>query len=118
MNHLQKDIDSLENEKINLRERLKAFSSKKGDIKQTITFGMIFHRRNLYSDLSGWLIRFHLIDIFGFRTVSQPVVCGPRVNIIEKSFARRAQRTHQNSSHRNGKDSQKFNSNSCTTTER
>lgn len=43
MNHLQKDIDSLENERINLRESLKTFSSKKGDIKQTITFGMIFH---------------------------------------------------------------------------
>lgn len=42
MNHLQKDIDSLESERHNLRENLKAHSSKKGDIKQPITFGNHF----------------------------------------------------------------------------
>lgn len=39
MNHLQKDIDSLESERHHLRENLKAHASKKGDIKQPITFG-------------------------------------------------------------------------------
>lgn len=40
MNHLQKDIDSLESERINLREHLKTYSAKKGDTKQPVTFGM------------------------------------------------------------------------------
>lgn len=44
MNHLQKDIDSLESERHHLRENLKAHSVKKGDTKQPITFGK-------YSDL-------------------------------------------------------------------
>lgn len=39
MNHLQKDIDSLESERHHLRENLKAHSVKKGDVKQPITFG-------------------------------------------------------------------------------
>lgn len=39
MNHLQKDIDSLESERHHLRENLKAHATKKGDIKQPITFG-------------------------------------------------------------------------------
>lgn len=39
MNHLQKDIDSLESERINLREHLKTYSSKKGETKQPVTFG-------------------------------------------------------------------------------
>lgn len=39
MNHLQKDIDSLESERSRLKENLKANSPKKGDIKQPITFG-------------------------------------------------------------------------------
>lgn len=39
MNHLQKDIDQLEVERINLKENLKAHSTKKGDVKQPITFG-------------------------------------------------------------------------------
>ncbi|XP_031635957.1 dynactin subunit 1 isoform X2 [Contarinia nasturtii] len=38
MNHLQKDIDSLESERHHLRENLKAHSTKKGDVKQPITF--------------------------------------------------------------------------------
>lgn len=41
MNHLQKDIDSLESERHHLRENLKAHSVKKGDIKQPITFGKL-----------------------------------------------------------------------------
>lgn len=40
MNHLQKDIDSLESERHHLRENLKAHSTKKGDTKQPITFGI------------------------------------------------------------------------------
>lgn len=42
MNHLQKDIDSLESERHHLRENLKATSIKKGDVKQPITFGRPF----------------------------------------------------------------------------
>lgn len=39
MDHLQSDIDTLENEKGALREKLKAHSSKKGDLKSTTAFG-------------------------------------------------------------------------------
>ncbi|XP_053697405.1 dynactin subunit 1 isoform X3 [Sabethes cyaneus] len=35
MDHLQNDIDSLESERISLREKLKTYSSKKGDLKTT-----------------------------------------------------------------------------------
>lgn len=35
MDHLQSDIDSLENERGALREKLKIFSNKKGDLKTT-----------------------------------------------------------------------------------
>lgn len=35
MDHLQSDIDSLENERGALREKLKVHSSKKGDLKTT-----------------------------------------------------------------------------------
>lgn len=38
MNHLQKDIDSLESERNNLRENVKN-NTKKGDTKQPVTFG-------------------------------------------------------------------------------
>lgn len=38
MNHLQKDIDTLESEKRDLRENLK-HTSKKGDHKQTVSIG-------------------------------------------------------------------------------
>lgn len=41
MNHLQKDIDSLETERLNLRENLKVYSSKKGDVKQAIIYGKL-----------------------------------------------------------------------------
>ena len=49
MNHLQKDIDSLESERHHLRENLKAHSVKKGDVKQPITFG---NRLKYYFDKS------------------------------------------------------------------
>lgn len=39
MDHLQNDIDSLEMERGALRDKLKAFGSKKGDLKQTTAFG-------------------------------------------------------------------------------
>lgn len=39
MDHLQNDIDSLEMERGALRDKLKSFSSKKGDLKQTTAFG-------------------------------------------------------------------------------
>lgn len=39
MDHLQNDIDSLETERISLRDKLKSFSSKKGDLKQSTAFG-------------------------------------------------------------------------------
>ncbi|XP_058824294.1 dynactin subunit 1 isoform X2 [Topomyia yanbarensis] len=35
MDHLQNDIDSLENERTSLRDKLKSYSSKKGDLKTT-----------------------------------------------------------------------------------
>lgn len=35
MDHLQSDIDSLENERGALREKLKAYSNKRGDLKTT-----------------------------------------------------------------------------------
>lgn len=35
MDHLQSDIDSLENERGALREKLKGFGNKKGDLKTT-----------------------------------------------------------------------------------
>lgn len=41
MNHLQKDIDTLEMEKRDLRENLKVHGgTKKGDAKQTTTYGI------------------------------------------------------------------------------
>lgn len=48
MNHLQKDIDSLENERINLREHLKTYSTKKGDTKQPVTFGIDYFLRPFF----------------------------------------------------------------------
>lgn len=40
MDHLQNDIDSLESERGALREKLKAYNSKKGDLKASTAFGM------------------------------------------------------------------------------
>lgn len=55
MNHLQKDIDSLESERHHLRENLKAHSAKKGDVKQPITFGKSL---KVYSNKMGaWNLR-------------------------------------------------------------
>lgn len=42
MDHLQNDIDSLESERGALREKLKVYSNKKGDLKATIAFGKMF----------------------------------------------------------------------------
>lgn len=39
MDHLQNDIDSLETERISLRDKLKNFNSKKGDLKHSTSFG-------------------------------------------------------------------------------
>lgn len=51
MNHLQKDIDSLESERHHLRENLKAHSTKKGDVKQPITFGKRFFHNSSYNSM-------------------------------------------------------------------
>lgn len=40
MDHLQNDIDSLESERGALREKLKAYNSKKGDLKVSTAFGL------------------------------------------------------------------------------
>lgn len=40
MDHLQNDIDSLESERGALREKLKTYNSKKGDLKASTAFGM------------------------------------------------------------------------------
>lgn len=40
MDHLQSDIDSLESEKSSLRDKLKTYSSKKGDLKTTTALGI------------------------------------------------------------------------------
>lgn len=42
MDHLQNDIDSLESERGALREKLKVYNSKKGDLKASTAFGMGF----------------------------------------------------------------------------
>lgn len=42
MDHLQKDIDTLEDEKGQLREKLKGPGSKKSDLKSSAAFGNIF----------------------------------------------------------------------------
>lgn len=43
MDHLQSDIDSLESEKSSLRDKLKSYSSKKGDLKTTTALGKHFY---------------------------------------------------------------------------
>lgn len=53
---MQKDIDSLESERINLREHLKTYSSKKGDTKQPVTFGM---------EIALFLVSIH-VDYYGY----------------------------------------------------
>lgn len=56
MNHLQKDIDSLESERSRLKENLKAHSPKKGDVKQPmITFGKF----NFVLEIKTWCIIFY-----------------------------------------------------------
>lgn len=47
MDHLQNDIDSLETERISLRDKLKTYSSKKGDLKQSTAFGRVLPSRLL-----------------------------------------------------------------------
>lgn len=42
MDHLQNDIDSLESERGALREKLKAYNSKKGDLKASTAFGLYY----------------------------------------------------------------------------
>lgn len=43
MDHLQKDIESLENERGALREKLKGYGNKKGgDLKASTAFGIYF----------------------------------------------------------------------------
>lgn len=42
MDHLQKDIDTLEDEKGQLRDKLKGPGSKKSDLKSSAAFGNIF----------------------------------------------------------------------------
>lgn len=67
MNHLQKDIDQLEVERINLKENLKAHSVKKGDVKQPITFGKPKHTvsSNLnYFELFNYKIKLLLTYLF------------------------------------------------------
>lgn len=44
MDHLQNDIDSLESERGALRDKLKTYSNKKGDLKATTAFGKIRHK--------------------------------------------------------------------------
>lgn len=39
MDHLQCDIDSLESERGQLREKLKSYGTKKGDLKASTAFG-------------------------------------------------------------------------------
>lgn len=39
MNHLQKDIDTLELERRDLRENVKVLNTKKGDTKQIAIYG-------------------------------------------------------------------------------
>lgn len=41
MDHLQCDIDSLESERGQLREKLKSYGTKKGDLKASTAFGTI-----------------------------------------------------------------------------
>lgn len=41
MDHLQCDIDSLENERGQLRDKLKSYGNKKGDLKASTVFGTI-----------------------------------------------------------------------------
>ena len=41
MDHLQSDIDSLESERGALRDKLKVYSSKKGDLKTTTALGKL-----------------------------------------------------------------------------
>lgn len=43
MDHLQNDIDSLETERISLRDKLKTYSSKKSDLRQTTAFGKLIY---------------------------------------------------------------------------
>lgn len=66
MDHLQNDIDSLEMERGALRDKLKVFSSKKGDLKQTTAFGKsdsyltAFGSFNGYTDcISTTIFRYH-----------------------------------------------------------
>uniref|UniRef100_A0A6B2EBH0 Dynactin subunit 1 n=1 Tax=Phlebotomus kandelakii TaxID=1109342 RepID=A0A6B2EBH0_9DIPT len=52
MDHLQSDIDTLENEKGALREKLKAHSSKKGDLKSTTAFDITASSPYIAQELS------------------------------------------------------------------
>lgn len=89
MNHLQKDIDSLESERHHLRENLKAHSVKKGDTKQPITFGK-------YSPM---IFCVHILlfvgnrkpnnrDRFSFRHNSIHTIRGTRADCTQEGAAR------------------------------
>lgn len=88
MDHLQTDIDSLESERGALREKLKGYSSKKGDLKASTAFGVFFAKDN-YVNIVIMLLLLHYLRYYCKLAVHCTRIVAP-----QKSVQRRTDRTH------------------------
>lgn len=80
MDHLQCDIDSLESERGQLREKLKSYGTKKGDLKASTAFGMFFFFvKKLFSSIFDLL--FSSSDI----TAGSPYIA-QELTLLKKAF--------------------------------